>query len=173
MYSLCTVSLQARLRKNLSQTLLLPRFSLGYTAQTGNYLQRDPVEYLVRLLEHLRAREVVLGHVCESPQEQVAGAVCHLDRLFRFWVEKRRECLRCRRKAVAFEACWVWHVSASGFEASEATVQELYLRSCAEVDVLSKCPDCESDQLHREQKRLASLPNVCLLYTSPSPRDRG
>ena len=149
--------------KNLSQTLLLPRFSLGYTAQTGNYLQRDPVEYLVRLLEHLRAREVVLGHVCESPQEQVAGAVCHLDRLFRFWVEKRRECLRCRRKAVAFEASWVWHVSASGFEASEATVQELYLRSCAEEDFLSWCSDCGSDQLHRGQKRLASLPNVLIV----------
>ena len=67
--------------------MLLPRFSLGYTAKSGNYERRDPAEYLVRLLEELRAREVALGHVCEPLDGQGADAVCHMDRLFRFWVE--------------------------------------------------------------------------------------
>ena len=150
--------------KNLSQTLLLPRFSLGFTVQSGNYERRDPVEYLVRLLEQLRAREVELGHVCEPAQRQGADVVCHLDRLFRFWVEKRSECLTCGRKAIAFEANWFWRVSAGGFEAAEATVQELYLRSCAAVEAPSMCRGCRTVQPHREQKRLATLPNALIVF---------
>ena len=149
--------------KNLSQTLLLPRFSLGYTVKSGNYSQRDPVEYLVRLLEQLRAREVTLGHVCDLSQCRGAESVSHVDRLFRFLVERRLECLSCKRKSVVFEASWYWRVSVSGFEASEATVQELYLRSCAEVDASCMCVSCGIVQPHRVQKRLASLPNAFIV----------
>ena len=109
------------LGKQLGQTLQLPRFSLGYKASA----HREPVEYLFRLLDEMRSREVVLSNA-------VLG-VTHVDRLFQFWREKRRECSHCYQKSVFFEPDRVWRVSTVGVEAAELTVQELYLGSCAET----------------------------------------
>ena len=43
-------------------------------------------------------------------------------------------------------------------------MHELYLRSCAAKDVQAVCASCRGIQVHREQQRLASLPNVLLMH---------
>ena len=62
----------------------------------------------------------------------------------------------------------MWRVSTVGVEASEVTVQELYLGSCAETFVDAPCARCGRMQSHREQQRLASLPNVLLVQVMRS-----
>ena len=113
----------------------------------------------------MRCREGVLGHaVCDEK----GGSVSHVDRLFGFWTEKRRECLQCKAKSVTYEAGWMWRVNAVGLDGAEATVQELYLRSCAEVEFDDFCSSCKRSVPHRGQQRLATLPNVLLVHV-----DRG
>ena len=151
--------------KQLGQTMQLPRFSLGYTATAGQAVHREPVEYLLRLLDAMRSREVALGNAVLGSDGR---GVSHVDRLFQFWREKRRECLCCHQKSVFFEPGWVWRVSTVGFEAAEVTVQELYLSSCAETMVDAPCARCGRMQSHREQQRLASLPNMLLVQVMRS-----
>ena len=120
------------LGKRLAQTLLRGRFSLGCAVDSADgaaCAQRDPAQYLCRLLDAMHSRETLLGHHVLG---DVGCSVSHVDRLFRFWFERRRECLACRTKSVAFEASWLLSVSGLGFAGIEVTVQELYLRSCAE-----------------------------------------
>ena len=95
--------------------------------------------------------------------------VGHVDRLFRFWIERRRECLTCKSKSVVFEASWMWSVSLSGFLGIDVTVQELYLRSCAERSVEASCARCKCARTHREHQRMASLPNVLVLSVEREP----
>jgi hypothetical protein len=139
--------------KMLGQTMLLPKFALGC----------DPIrgasQYLCCLFDAMRAREVALGH-CSSDDGCDVTAV---DRMFRFWVEFRWECVSCKRKSMSFLEQWVWRVLADGFEAEEATVQELYLRSCAVILIERSCGPCGTHTQHRQQCCLATLPRVLLV----------
>ena len=71
--------------KQLGQTLQRPRFSLGYKASAGQAVHREPVEYLRRLLDEMRSREVLLGNAVPGSDGR---GVTHVDRLFKFWREK-------------------------------------------------------------------------------------
>ena len=62
----------------------------------------------------------------------------------------------------------MWRVSTVGVETVEVTVQELYLGSCAKTFVDAPCARCGCIQSHREQQRLASLPDVLLVQVMRS-----
>ena len=153
----------------LGQTMLRGRFSLGFSvaSEQGSASQeRDPAQYLCRLLEAMRLRESLLGH---SVVEEGASSVTHVDRLFRFWIERRRECFTCKTKSVVFEASWMWTVGVSDFAGIDVTVQELYLRSCGERNVEVSCARCGCVRAHREQQRMATLPNVLVVSVRRDP----
>ena len=153
----------------LGQTMLRGRFSFGFSValeEGGASQERDPAQYLCRLFEAMRLRETLLGH---SVMEEGASSMTHVDRLFRFWIERRRECSMCKAKSVVSEASWMWNVSVSDFSGIDVTVQELYLRSCAERSVEVVCTRCKSTCAHREQQRMATLPNVLVVRVCRDP----
>ena len=71
--------------------------------------QADAAAYVAALLDALRAREASLGR---SASVAVPDEITHVDRLFRFWVETRRECTVCGWKVAVADACWDWSLAA-------------------------------------------------------------
>ena len=87
----------------------------------------------------------------------------HVDRLFAYRVESRQECVGCRKLSVECTVECVWRVSTGLYEVDDATVTELFLRSCSVQSKFEYCTRCASDQAHRVQRRLLSLPNIMVV----------
>ena len=115
--------------------------------------------YFEWLLEELRLREQVIACV----RMDDGGLVTHMDRLFSYQVESRQECVGCGKKSVERTFERVWRVSTGLYEVEEATVTELFLRSCSVQDKSVYWARCLSDQAHRVQRRLVSLPNIMVI----------
>ena len=89
--------------------------------------------------------------------------VTHVDRLFAYQVETRRECVGCRRLVAEWSWERSWWVSTQCCEYDDASVTDLFLRSCAVREERKRCERCKSDQVHRVQRRLLSLPNIMVV----------
>ena len=127
-------------------------------------LSPSPVEYLLGTLELLVQGEEALGRTAAGP---MGRCITHVDRLFGFWVEVRKECSVCKHRTAEFLFQRSWQVSLADSTGHEATVTELFLASCAVVPDASLV--CSSTRCrmaltpHRSQRWLATLPNILLL----------
>jgi len=115
--------------------------------------------YFEWLIEELRARERTIASV----RLNGGDLVTHVDRLFAYRVESRQECVGCRKLSVECTVECVWRVSTGLYEVDDATVTELFLRSCSVQSKFDYCTRCASDQAHRVQRRLLSLPNIMVV----------
>lgn len=147
-------------------------------------LQRegDPASYVGALLTALRDCEVALGR-CGTLL--VPEAVTHVDRLFRFWVETRLECVVCGLKGVVSELRWDWRLGVDDADAAGASgaaeerlpsesLADVFLRSCAVKPARVACSSavCRGHVTeHRQQCRLRTLPNVLLVRVDRSVAD--
>ena len=89
----------------------------------------------------------------------------HVDRIFGFLVEERRQCKSCKCLGRSFRRDLVYEVTAPE-AAGEMLVTDMYLRSCVPQDATRVCASgvCKGEQAtHEVQKRLSSLPNVLIL----------
>ena len=89
----------------------------------------------------------------------------HVDRIFGFLVEERRQCKSCKCLGRSFRRDLVYEVTAPE-AAGEMLVTDMYLRSCVPQDATRVCASgvCRGQQAtHEVQKRVSSLPNVLIL----------
>ena len=146
-------------------------------------LQRPsgPAAYIGALLAVLRDSEVALGRCSSVP---MAGPETHVDRLFHFWVETRRECLACGRHSAVIGAHWEWCLGAGDVDEAEIdaakgqsqgeSVADMYLRSCAVKGAEVECSSAACAgrvTRHRQQMRMRTLPNVLLVRVDRGVND--
>jgi hypothetical protein len=128
--------------------------------------------YFEWLIEALRMREqaVACARIDCQGDAALPDIVTHVDRLFGQHVEERRQCGKCKEVTARSTFERVWRVSTGLHDADDATVTELFLRSCAVVEEEKPryCAKCSVDTQHCVQKRLVALPNImCVRIDRP------
>eukprot|EP01121_Diplochlamys_sp_Union-15-3_P022148 TRINITY_DN9340_c0_g1_i2.p1 TRINITY_DN9340_c0_g1~~TRINITY_DN9340_c0_g1_i2.p1 ORF type:complete len:132 (-),score=8.62 TRINITY_DN9340_c0_g1_i2:6-401(-) len=91
-----------------------------------------------------------------------------LDTLFRSQTRTNSQCLTCHHRNTIEAYTYEYSLSYQKGK-SFASMLRNSLRS--HVKTHAWCEECKCFQISEMKKQAVTLPNICLLYTSPSPRD--
>ena len=137
-------------------------------AAFANASQQDVGEFIEFFLDKVRSDEIAARRCARWGHVRVTGqpVATHVDRLYGFVLEERHRCMMCQRVQSWHTSEWVLRLPVSTMDGGPMTLAEMYLASCAKVDMSLRCDGCKRDTVHVEQSRICSVPNVLVVQVS-------